>query len=141
MSIDDVKAKVQRILSDKLGSVRIDNDGDFVLQNGSSVGFVKVRSWGDDETIVKVWSPILSKVKPSPQLYKWVATSGQERFFAHVRIIEGDSNQVMIILEHDLLGDYLDPDELMNTVLSVMLGADEWDDELQKMFGGERASD
>jgi hypothetical protein len=74
-------------------------------------------------------------------LYKWVATSGQERFFAHVRIIEGDSNQVMIILEHDLLGDYLDPDELMNVVLSVMVTADEWDDELQKMFGGEKAAD
>ena len=141
MSTEATASKVQRILSENLGSVRVGKDGEFILKNGSSVGFVTVKNWGDDETIVKVWSPVLTKVKPTPKLYEWVATSGQERYFAHVRIVEQDAKNVMIILEHDLLGDYLDPDELMSTVLSVMLGADEWDDELQKMFGGERAAD
>jgi hypothetical protein len=101
----------------------------------------KVQRILSDSTIVKVWSPVLTKVKPTAKLFEWVATSGQERYFAHLRVIEEDRKNVMIILEHDLLGDYLDPDELMSTVASVLLGADEWDDELQKMFGGERAAD
>ena len=141
MNTDETAAKVQRILSENLGSVRVGKDGEFILENGSSIGFVTVKNWGDDSTIVKVWSPVLTKVKPTAKLFEWVATSGQERYFAHVRVVEQDRKSVMIILEHDLLGDYLDPDELMSTVASVMLGADEWDDELQKMFGGERASD
>ena len=45
---------------------------------------------------------------------------------------------VMVALEHNLLGDYLDEAELVETVLLLANVADDVDDELKAEFGGER---
>ena len=50
--VDDVKAKVQRMLTNHFGSVRIDKDGDFVVTNQSAVVFVGVKLWGDEDVII-----------------------------------------------------------------------------------------
>ena len=46
-SVGDVKEKVQRVLSNKLGSVRIDQDGDFIIEYNSAVTFVEVKKFGE----------------------------------------------------------------------------------------------
>ena len=53
-----------------------------------------------------------------------------------------DENRAAIVLEHDLLGDYLDSEELLNAVRTVGAHADRSDDELRQALGtGERAID
>lgn len=143
MSVEEVRSKVQRILMGEFGSVRTLANDDFVLENESAVGFVRVIDWGDGDTIVKVYSPMLSDVTISPALYEWVATEGQQRWFAHARVFPDQENPKVGLLawEYDLLGNFLDADELLHCVGQVMVGANNLDDELQKQFGGRRGKD
>lgn len=46
--------------------------------------------------------------------------------------------EVLLIMSHTLLGDYLDEQELRHGVMGILSAANECDDELQKKFGGKR---
>jgi hypothetical protein len=82
---------------------------------------------------------ILHGLKPTPALYERVARKGGSRWFGHVEVYDDEEpGTVYLIMSHTLLGDYLDERELDTAIGSVLLSADEWDDELQKMFGGKR---
>ena len=61
--VDDVKAKIQRMLTNRFGSVRIDKDGDFIVKNGSAVVFVGVRLWRDEDVIVSFRCPLIRDVE------------------------------------------------------------------------------
>lgn len=141
MSQDQVRSKVQRLLTDFVGNVQVSRDGDLGITYNSARVIVNFKEFQNDTTIVKVWSPMLREVKLTPDVYKWVATEGQYKFFAHAKVMEGEDGTGMIVWEHDLLGDYIDADELRFAVASVAIGADELDDELQARFGGRRGSD
>jgi hypothetical protein len=141
MAVEQVQIKVQRILTEELGLVRLGSDGAIILENDSATGFVRVLEWGDDQTIVKVSSTVLWDVPLVPDLFQWVATEGQLRWFAHYRVLPGEDGTGELVLEHDLLGEFLDPAELIETVISVMMGADEMDEDLQSRFGGMRSAD
>jgi hypothetical protein len=141
VTIDAVRSKVQRILTDMLGSVTVGADGIIILHNGSTAGIVDVVDWGDGDTIVKITSPMLSNVRLTPEVYEWVATEGQNKWFAHARVARESETHGRILWEYDLLGNSLDPDELKHAVSAVMVGADEQDDELQKRFGGTKVKD
>jgi hypothetical protein len=141
MSVEQVKIMVQRILTEELTSVRLGSDGLIILENDSATGFVEVLEWGDDQTIVKVSSTVLWDVPLVPDLFQWVATEGQARWFAHYRVFIDDDGTGDLMLEHDLLGDFLDPAELIEAVYAVMVGADSMDEDLQSRFGGKRSAD
>lgn len=143
MSVEAVRAKVQEILTDIMGTIQIGRDGTILLENDSAAIFVRVSDWGDGDTIVKVFSPMLSDVRLTPEVFRWVAVEGQERYFAHARVMvsDADPSMGMIGWEYDLLGNTLDPDELMHVVKSVGIFADQYDDELKSRFGGKRWTD
>jgi hypothetical protein len=143
MSLESVRSKVQQILTEELGSVRIGRDGTVMLENESAAIFIDVIDWGDGDTIVKVISPMLSDVRLTPEVFRWVAVEGQQLWFGHARVSlsDGDTSVGTIGFEWDLLGNTLDPDELMAAVRSVAIGANKLDDELQAKFGGKRWAD
>jgi hypothetical protein len=138
MSVDEVTAKVQRILTEEFGTVRIDRDGDFGVQNESAVAFVSVKPWGDDEVVVHVTAYMLNDVPLTPEVFEWVATEGSY-FFGHVHVLrtEGESTGTLVFT-HTLLGDFLDKPELLHAVNSVAILANNLDDELQSRFGGRK---
>ena len=131
-----VKDKVQRYLTDLLGSVQVDRDGDFSLRQGSARVFVRVAPLGEDRTFVAVWAETNLEVPPSPELYKFIAT-GNRYSFGCLRCREADG-KVSVIFGHSLLGVFLDPDELKMTVVVVAQTADEIDDEIMTKFGGRK---
>jgi hypothetical protein len=47
----------------------------------------------------------------------------------------------MILLKYSILGDYLDPEELLNAVRAVILMANLLDEEITEEFGGTRFID
>ena len=140
MSVESVRERVQRILTEEYGQVIVDQDGDFVINNGSARIFISVTEIKLG-VVVKLYSPLLRNVPTSADVFKWVATEGQNRWFAHATLLEQDDATCHITWEHDLLGDYLDREELLHAVVAVAAGADDLDDKVQKMFGGKRASD
>ena len=81
-------------------------------------------------------------MKPSNELYKWVATEGADFFYGHCKVLNyGDDGQVQVIFEITIAGDTIDPGELKQALLAVATTADDLDDELKAKFGGKRVED
>lgn len=149
-TVEQTWMKVQRLLTGPM-DLRIHVSADKMqvrFEQVSTVANIRVQDWGtapdgSPETLVHIWSPILTEVKPSPELYKWVATEGGTRWFGHVRVIPGDApdGDVQLVMEHAILGDFLDQRELEAALFGVLTSADKLDDELQSRFGGSRWAD
>jgi hypothetical protein len=76
-------------------------------------------------------------LKPTNELFKWIATEGQSHDYGSYRFIEDDKGEMTLIeFSYTLPGDSLDPGELKNAVLCVLISSDGQDEELQKKFGG-----
>lgn len=136
MSVEQVGKKVQRMLAEMFGSISIDSDGDFFVRFDSATVFVRVFETHAGTTMVRVFAVVLSGARLSDDLYRWVATSGQDYFFGHMQVVERENGSGLLLFEHHLLGDYVDPDELSFAVHAMGSVADDIDDELQQRFGG-----
>lgn len=137
-SVGDVKEKVQRVLSNKLGSVRIDQDGDFIIEYNSAVTFVEVKKFGEEGVRVTFRTPLVIKMEITPEVYKWVATEGQAHWFGNCRVLLAEGkNTGSIWRDYTILGDDLDESELVNAMMAMSFTGDELDNELRDLFGGE----
>jgi hypothetical protein len=150
-----VKDKVQRYANEVFNQVLLDDDGDIVIPYESTRVFISVSQkevdkdvlefWNEHQlshNFVEVWAPVIVDVKPSAELFEWVARDGQEYNYGGIRVInDGDSKNVQLIFRVSLPGDSLDPGELKDALFAVALTADELDEELKKRFGGKRIED
>jgi len=150
-----VRDKVTRFAKEVFNVVMIDDDGDLVIPYESTKIFIRTldrevdpemeQFWTENQlsrTAVYVWAPTIFDVKPSNELYKWVATEGADFFYGHCKISPfGDNGNVQVIFEVTIAGDSIDPGELKQALLAVALTADDLDDELKKKFGGKRIED
>jgi hypothetical protein len=150
-----VKDKVTRFAKEVFNVVMIDDDGDLVIPYESTKIFIRVFErevaseneafWNENQlsrTAVYVWAPTIFDVKPSNELYKWVATEGADFFYGHCKVTSfGDKGNVQVIFEITIPGDTIDPGELKQALLSVATTADDLDDELKAKFGGKRIED
>lgn len=137
-AVDSVKGKVQRILTNSLGSVRIDKDGDFVVRNNSAVAFVRVsEGFGDDGVIVRITCPLIHGVTITPELCRWVAIDGQKYRIGGVSLDEQKPNVGWVFFRHHIIADDLDESELMGSLFAVLTTSDRLDNELHQKFGGE----
>src|SRR5688572_2382535 len=126
-TVEQTMMKVQRLLTGPMGlKVTLGGAGfQIAFKDSSTVVNIRVKEWGtteegDPETLVLVWSPILSSVRPTPELFEWVAREGGKTWFGHVELHdESDSGTVMLVMTHTLLGDYLDERELKAVVIGV----------------------
>jgi hypothetical protein len=141
MTATQVREKAQRILTDALGTVQVDGDGDFVIQEESAVTFVRVADWDDENTVVRVWSIMAVDVPLSDELFRWAATEGQDFLFGSCSVIEGDDGTGEVHFTHHLLGDFLDPDELILATAAVAATANGLDDLVKARFGGRLFTD
>lgn len=136
--VEAVRRKVQRYLTQNFSDVTIDRDGDFSLRNGSSRIFI--RTWTREEvdwTVVNLEVPLLLDVKETPEVFEYIALHADDYIFGHLNAIRTDDG-LRIFLNHGLLGDYLDEEELARAVGAMLGVADEIDDELKAQFGGRR---
>jgi hypothetical protein len=150
-----VRDKVTRFAKEVFNVVMIDDDGDLVIPYESTKIFIRTferevaadmeEFWSENQlsrTAVYVWAPTIFDVKPSNELYKWVATEGADFFYGHCKVSPfGESGNVQVLFEITLAGDTIDPGELKQALLAVAMTADDLDDELKKKFGGKRIED
>jgi hypothetical protein len=138
---DEVRNKVQRILAEDLGSVKVDKDGDFVVVHESAVTFVQVysRNESDPEAdiVINAFCPLIIDVPLTSALYEWVATEGQEFYFGSCRVVKDDNGKTgRVLYKYSIVGNDLDPNELFTLVYTVAMTANQLDNDLQKQFGG-----
>jgi len=140
-SLVELRDQVQRILTSEFNNVSVDSDGDFSLRHESARVFIRCReqklSEDRSRTLLTVWAIVLGEVPPSPELFHYVAVEGSNYIFGHLVCLEHESS-VWIHMTHQLLGDYLDSEELVSAVLGIAFSANDLDDELQSRFGGRR---
>jgi hypothetical protein len=133
-----LKDKVQRYLTDLVGSVELTPEGVFTFRAESTRLFVSCRPWEQTEnTLVQLIAPVLQGCEPTPELYKHIATHADDYLFGHLSARE-DGDKLDILFTHTLLGDFLDPDELKRAVAGMIRTANDLDDALKTRFGGSR---
>ena len=140
----EMKARVQQLLIDHVGTIELLSDGRFAFGVGSTRLFVRVNQReGADYVYAILTAPITFDVPTSPELFKWVALNADQYLFGHigVAIDSEDAPTATIVFTHTLLVDYLDADELRRAVNAVTSTADELDDEVVAKFGGKRYQD
>ena len=144
---DQTMMKVQRLLTQTMGlGIKLSGERIVITMEGASTAaFIRIQDWGETDdgepqSLVLITAPLLSGVKPTPELFEWVAREGGSKWFGHVEVYNDKKTPgtVNLRMSHTLLGDYLDEMELREALGAVLHVADEWDDELQGRFGGER---
>lgn len=132
-----VRDKVQRILAARF-AVELTPDNNFTLRHESARLFVRCWEPPDGQrVIVALEVPLLFNVKPTPEVFKYVALHGDDYIFGHLSARETE-NGAMLAFTHSLLGDYLDDEELIQAVIGVLGVGNDIDDQLQAQFGGEK---
>lgn len=129
-----VKEKVQRYLADAFGTVQVDRDGDFTFRHGSARVFIRVAELGTDKTVVAMWAPTNKDIPPGPELFRYLATNNAYTF-GSLMAVEREG-KVNVVFKHSMLGDTLDPDELVMAAVLLAGTADTVDDEIKQKFGG-----
>jgi len=116
----------------------------FIVKQGSSYVMISIvptgpRSGHDDRAVVRVWSQVVSGVRPEPSLFRQLLIlNSQLRFGAFAYVPDGE----LILFAHSILGGQdMDPKELVATVHDVALVADEYDDRIVARYGGARMQD
>jgi hypothetical protein len=148
--VDQTMMKVQRLLTGPMG-LRIQLEGNtitVVFTDVSTRVNLTIQDWGvnkdgDPQALVRISSPVLWEVDPSPALFEWVAKEGGNYLFGHVSAHEDATapGKLFLVMSHTLLGDYLDEEELSSAMYAVLGTADKLDDELKQKFGGKRLAD
>lgn len=146
-TVDQTMMKVQRLLTGPMG-LKIQLQGDtvgVVFTDTSTQVHIRIIDWGkskdgEPRTLVRISSPMLRGVKPTPALYEYIARETPRLWFGSIAVWDDEESTGMLSLTlgHTLLGDYLDEEELRAAMFGVLNSADELDDVLQKRFGGKR---
>jgi hypothetical protein len=130
-----VKERVQAYLT-SVTPVLVDEDGKYSFETENTRVFVSVEAHPNGEVaIVNVMVPVLVEVPVGPDLYMFVAQHTDVWRFGHLVMFEDEDTQTcLLFLCHNLLGDYLDKEELIYAAFGLGEAADraanEWLDEL-----------
>jgi hypothetical protein len=131
-SVEEVHQHIIDILDEANVSYDVHN-GRIRIVNGSAAVFIKVESWINNHTVVELVCPVLKGVERTPALLEKLDRLNFGLFFG--KAYTHDSG---VWIAHNLLGDHLDPEELLASVGLMARVADKLDDELKGEFGGQR---
>ena len=138
-SIESVKQKVQRILTDHLGKIEIDRDGDYVVRHESAVAYIRIgEGFGEDGVHLRVMVPLIVDVKITNELCRWIATEGQDFMIGGCFLNPNDDDKTgWVYFKYGITADDLDESELINAVFAAAATGNQLDNELRDRFGGE----
>lgn len=142
MSLEQLRTKVQRILTDIVGTVRVDKDGDFRITYKSATVFIECWSSptknNEQRLGVKFTCPLVKDVPATPELFKWIAIEGSDYRFGTVSFWPDEDGETgLVLLFHNIFANDIDASEVQNALLTVLFTAADLDTELQAKFGGE----
>jgi hypothetical protein len=127
---EQVRTVVATLMKGTPDQLQVDSDGDIGIRAGSAMVFVRVR---DNPPLVDVFSPVLTEVEPTEQLYVKLSELTNRMPIGRL-YCTNDTVWASI----PVFGRKFQPTHLMLAV-QVMTGlADELDDRLHGEFGGKR---
>ena len=146
-----VKDKVQRFAKQLFNVVELNDDGSLSIPYESTHLFVETYDVTSDDagfnsfkrendlsfTAISVWAMVLLEVKPSTEVFKWIALEGQTFDYGGFKAVEREDGTLNLVFRTSLPGDNLDAGELKEAQLAVASVADGHDEELKARFGGQ----
>jgi hypothetical protein len=110
----------------------------FALDRGSARAVVRIDPWHERDAIVRVISWVVTGARTSDaSLLRFLLECNHTALFGAFGLDpEGD-----VFFTHSMVGSTLDQEELVASVESVLEIADQYDDEIQRRWGGMRALD
>lgn len=134
MPRNQVIATVNGYLHDWGVAFERSEDGEtFRLIHGSTAAYIDFYEMGTS-TVVHVHAPVLIGVDEDAPIDALAVLNGELPFGKLCFY----PDQRVVALEYELLGDFLDQEELVNAIMAVATLADDWDDRLLRDFGGQR---
>lgn len=138
-AVENLRTKIGKYLRETVGSYEVTKDGSYSLRHGSTKLLVKpVGLPNTDKTIVSILAFVTIDVNMNNDLMKYIMDANTNLIFGKLVFLE---DQKLIVFQHSLLGDKLDPEELMAGIGAVAFSADKYDDEIRSKFGGKRVTD
>jgi len=134
--VDDVKERVRQQLCEWLGSVT--DDGTCFVVDGEKVRtIVAVEADDDAHAVIRVHSVTNWGLSASPELYRYAATDGGAAAApCALRVVERDDGRCNVAVSYTLLGESVDPAELVSSVRNVASAAGDLAVAVQARFGG-----
>ena len=130
----EVRERIEKALPDLMGqAVDRDEDGDYVLPIGDVHVTIAPRIAPGGGIVVRIIAIANVGVNVSPELGLFLANLNFGLIFGRFAL---DAANRSIWVDESLLGDHFSDDELRFSVHAVAQVADEWDDRLKQMFGG-----
>lgn len=134
---DALRGKIETILTDHFGAFTVDPDGDVYVDYQSVRVFVCLRDWKQAKRVVSLFSVTNVGVPVSGDLTLFLARENLSLLFGHFSLRADDGADTGDVwFGHTLLGDFLDPDELVTALSAVARMADKYDDLIRERFGG-----
>jgi hypothetical protein len=142
MPDERVIQQVYGILSMNKVEFRTDDTGkSFLVPSGSAGVFVDFRDWSDGKTLVNLHAFVLDQVDVSEERrLKILEELNDVNKHTYMGKVYLDVEAKAIVLEHDLLGDNLEADELIGTLSTIATMADDIDDKLREAIGSGRSA-
>ena len=150
-----VQDKVLRYAREVYNIVQIDSDGDVLIPFPERNVYISIDEVIPTEssaiayaekhqlptTWVHVFSILVREIVPSPALYEWIATEGQEFDYGSCKVVKREDGTVEAHLYYNLPGDFIDPGELKNAIRYVGEVTFGIEDTIHEKFGGKRSVD
>jgi hypothetical protein len=106
------------------------------VKQGSAAVFIRAEAWLNNHVIVELLCPVLKNIERPANLLDKLNDLNRGLFFGKAYMHDNG-----VWLAHNLLGDHLDPEELIAALGLLSRVADKLDDELKGSFGGQRFGD
>ena len=134
--IAEMRTNIEPVLASILGKpAERDGDGDYVVDLGHVRVFVAPRALpGRPPPIIRIFTITNAGVEQKPELGLFLAHLNFTLMFGRFSL---DAANASIWFDETLLGDHVTPEELRFTVEMVAGTANEWDQKIAEMFGGQ----
>ena len=132
-AITSVRATIELKLKDMLDRYVVDERGNYVFGLESALVYV-VPAWLESKTtVVRVFAITNLDVPVTPELTLDLLEKNLDFVLGAFAL---DAGHGAVWFNHNLLGEFLAPDELEATLAAVAETANKYDDEIKERFGG-----
>jgi len=135
VTIQELRGTLESYLNEHFGHYNVDPEGDFVVEYESARVYICPRTWSDngDHTVVQLFSVTNVEVPITKELTDFLSTENLSLLFGHFALHDKERE---VWFGHTLLGDFLDPEELVTALSAVARAANKYDDLIKERFGG-----
>lgn len=141
--LNRTRKRLRRLLNGHFPDINNVGANEWSIRNQSSITFVEVsRGFGVDGTLIKVNSPLTCRVPMGHDLFRWVATEGQNFPIGHVYLVpSGEAQTCELWFGHNFTAEGLGKAAILASIYPVIITSNELDDLLRDRFGGLLAGD